>query len=255
MIAPIITIARFTFYEAMKNRLFMLTLIGLICVLGLTEFIGELAISEKSNIQAVLIGAGMRLFAVVTIALFVITSVVREFNDKGFDLIASLSLPRSSYYLGKFIGFFLLALVIAAATALLLLIYSPANSVAFWLLSLICELAIVISLSLLCLFTFSNVTVAFVVVISFYILSRSMYTIQLISTSPILESYDFSQIFIRQLTEFMAYVLPGLHDFTKSEWLVYGVGWSDLQVVIIQTIIYILLLSAAGLFDLYRKNL
>lgn len=251
----ILTIARFTFYEAMRNRLFILTLIGLVCVLGLTEFVGELAISEASNIQAILIGAGMRLFAVTTVALFVITSVVREFNDKGFDLIASLSLPRSSYYFGKFLGFFLLALVIALSTGLLLLIYSPADAVAFWLLSLVCELAIVISLSLLCLFTFSNVTVAFMVVICFYILSRSIYTLQLISKSPIMEFYNYSQQFIRMVTDAIAFLLPGLHEFTRSEWLVYGVIWQDVQPVIIQTGIYVALLSAAGLFDLYRKNL
>jgi len=251
----ILTIARFTFYEAMRNRLFILTLIGLICVLGLTEFIGELAISEVKIIQAILIGAGMRLFAVTTVALFVITSVVREFNDKGFDLIASLSLPRSSYYFGKFLGFFLLALVIALSTGLLLLIYSPADAVAFWLLSLVCELAIVISLSLLCLFTFSNVTVAFMAVICFYILSRSIYTLQLISKSPIMEFYNYSQQFIRMVTDTIAFLLPGLHEFTRSEWLAYGANWQDVQPVIIQTGIYVTLLSAAGLFDLYRKNL
>ena len=55
----ITTIARFTFYEAMRNRLFLLTLAGLICVLGLTEFVGELAVSEAMQFQAIVIGAGL----------------------------------------------------------------------------------------------------------------------------------------------------------------------------------------------------
>ena len=251
----IITIARFTFFEAMRNRLFLLTLAGLVCVLGLTEFVGELAVSEAGQFQAIVIGAGMRLFAIVTIALFVITSVVREFNDKGFDLIVSLSLPRSSYYLGKYLGFLMLALVIVVSTGVLLLLYSPLASVLVWLLSLLLELAIIIALSLLCLFTFSNVTVAFVVVLGFYILARSMHTIQLISHSPILEYLDFSQQFIVHLTDAIAFLLPDLHIFTRSQWLAYGTGWSDLYPVIAQSLIYILLLGAAGLFDLYRKNL
>jgi ABC-type transport system involved in multi-copper enzyme maturation permease subunit len=251
----ILTIARFTFYEAVRNRLFALTLVGLVCVLGLTEFVGELVISEANSIRAILMGSGMRLFAVMTVALFVITSMVREFNDKGFELIASLPIPRASYYFGKFLGFFLLSLIIAIATSLLLLIYSPATSVSVWLISLICELAIIISLSLLCLLTFSNVTVAFMVVISFYVLSRSIYAIQLISNSPLLEYYSYSQQFLRWVTEVMAFLLPGLHNFTRSDWLVYGVDLISMQTVIIQTLIYLALLSAAGLFDLYRKNL
>ena len=233
------TIARFTFFEAMRNRLFLLTLAGLVCVLGLTEFAGELAISEAAQFQAIIIGAGMRLFAIITIALFVITSVVREFNDKGFDLIVSLSLPRASYYFGKLLGFFMLALIVAVSTGLLLLLYSPATAVLIWLLSLLCELAIVIALSLLCLFTFSNVTVAFVVVLGFYMLSRSMHTIQLVSHSPILEFYDFSQQFIRALTDAIAFFLPGLHQFTRSEWLAYGVSWNELLPVLLQTLIHV----------------
>lgn len=226
---PVFTIARFTFFEALRNRLFLLSLTGLLCLLGLTEFVGELAITESDDIQAVLIAAGMRLFAVITVALFVITSMVREFNDKGFDLIASLSLPRASYYFGKFLGFFYLSVIIALATAGLLLLYAPLFNVSLWSFSLLCELAIIISLSLLCLFTFSNVTVAFITVLGFYLLARSMYSIQLISNSPILEFYSFSQKFMNTLVDALAYLMPGLHEFTRSSWLVYGVQWEDLQ--------------------------
>ena len=252
--APL-TIARFTFLEAVRNRLFYLTLAGLVIVLGLTEFVGELAITEADSIQATLIAAGMRVFAVSTVSLFVITSLVREFADKGVDLIASMPIPRSSYFFGKFLGFFALALVIVLATGLLLTLYAPLQSVVFWLLSLSCELSIVIALSLLCLFTFSNVTVAFMAVAGFYLLARSMYTIQLISDSPIMEFYTFSQEFMSILINGLAFLLPALHEFTRSEWLLNELNWADLGNVFLQTVIYLVLLSAAALFDLYRKNL
>ena len=91
-------------------------------------------------------------------------------------------------------------------------------------------------------------------VISFYFISRSMHTIQLISNSPILESDSFSQEFINYFIDAIAFVLPELHIFTQSSWLAYGVNISDIVPVLVQTIIYLLLLIAAGLFDLYRKN-
>ncbi|MBI2969381.1 MAG: ABC transporter permease [Gammaproteobacteria bacterium] len=252
---PIFTIARYTFLEAVRNRLFGLTIVGLVCLLGLTEFVGELAITETREVQAALIGAGMRLFAVCTVSLFVITSMVREFNDKGFELILSMPVPRYGYFFGKFIGFLLLSAVIAVAIGALLLIYSPPAAIALWLFSLECELAILISVSLLCLFTFGNVTVAFVLVLAFYLLGRSLYAIQLISASPILESTNFSQEFMNRLLEGIAFVLPGFHDFTRSEWLIYGGGWSDAGTVAAQTLIYTALLCTAALFDLYRKDL
>lgn len=252
---PIITIAGYTFQEALRNRLFALTLVGLVCLLGITEFIGELAITETVQIQALLIGSGMRLFAVCTVSLFVITSTVREFNDKGFELILSLPIPRYSYFFGKFSGFFLLALVIAAASAGLLLVYSEPSAVFIWFVSLAAELAVLIALSLLLLLTFSNITVSFILVLAFYFLARSMYAIQLISASPILESRSFSQEFMNSLVDAIAFVLPDLHLYTRSDWIVYGVSWPELGAIGVQTVIYVTLLAAAGLFDLYRKDL
>src|SRR5690606_35563285 len=114
---------------------------------------------------------------------------------------------------------------------------------------------IVIALSLLCLLTFSNVTVSFVLAALFYLLSRAMHAVQLIGSSPLMESQSFSQEFIKFVLDAIAFVLPDLHDFTRIEWLVYGGAWASLAPVAAQTAIYVVLLSAAGLFDLYRKDL
>jgi ABC-type transport system involved in multi-copper enzyme maturation permease subunit len=252
LIAPI---AYYTLLEAVRNRLFGFTLAGMVCLLGLTEFVGELAVTEQRQIQAALIGAGMRLFTVCTVCLFVVTSTVREFNDKGFELILSLPIPRSSYLLGKCTGFLALALVISAAGALLLLVYSAPGAVLLWYLSLACELLILVMLSLLCLFTFGNVTVAYVLVLAFYLLSRSMETIRLVSMSPILESHSFSQEFLGALVSVIAFVVPELNRFARSEWLIHGADWGALSAIGLQTIIYAILLGAAALFDLYRKEL
>ena len=54
----IMPIAVFTFREAVRNRLFRLTLAGMVCLLGLTEFIGDLAVTERAATQAALVGAG-----------------------------------------------------------------------------------------------------------------------------------------------------------------------------------------------------
>jgi Cu-processing system permease protein len=251
----VLPIAVFTFREAIRNRLFPLTIAGLVILLGLTEFAGELAITETKQLQSALIGAGMRLFVVCTVSLFVITSVIREFSDKGFALILSLPIPRYSYFFGKFLGFLVLAFVIAFATGMLLLLYSEPLAVLIWLVSLSCEMAIVVALSLLCLFTFSSVTVAFIVVLGFYLLARSMYAIQLVSASPILDSGTLSQQFMNVLLDALAFVLPGLHEFTRSDWLAYGAGWGELAPVVVQTAVYATLLCAAALFDLYRKDL
>jgi len=249
------TIARYTFVEALRNRLFLLCLTGLVCLFGIAEFAGELAITETRQIQAALVATTTRWFLVITCALFVITSMVREANDKGIELILSLPVSRASYYFGKYCGFLLLACVILALSGLLLMLYTDPTSLAVWLLSLLCEIAIIIAASMLCLFTFSNITVAYIAVLSFYLLARSISAIQLLSTSPILESENYSQQFMNQLVDVVAWVLPDLDTFTRSDWLVYGIDDVSLAQVLLQTVIYLMILFAAGLFDLYRKEM
>jgi len=252
---PVITIARFTFIEAIRNRLFLLIMIGLICVFGLAQFIGELAITETLQVQGAIIGLVLRLFAVFMVCLFIITSMVREFNDKTFEFIISLPVSRYVYFCGKFIGFCLLAFIVTIIISFLLMIYAELPQILIWCVSLICELIILIALCLFVLFTLGHVVISFSAVIGFYVLARSMSTIQLIGHSPIMETTSKSQSFINFLIDTIAYILPDLNSFTQTSWLVYNTGTvGDLINIIIQTVIYVVLLSSAALFDLYRKE-
>ena len=254
MTEQVYIIARYTFLEAVRNRLFSLVIVGLLCILGLTEFIGELAITETSMIQAAVTASVLRLFIVSLVSLFVVTSMVRDFNDKGIEQLLSLSLTRAGFYFGKAAGFMALAVIMSAAAGLILLLYSPPSTVLIWFVSLLCECLLVIPLSMLCLFTFSGITTAFTAAVAFYLLSRSMYVILLISQSPILDTRTYSQQFMNFLLEGIAYLTPDLNLFTRSEWLEYGAGAAVLGPVLTQTVIYLALLVAAGLFDLYRKE-
>lgn len=256
MYSSISTIAKFTFVEAVKNRLFIFILTGLICIYGLSLFIGEVSIVERAQTETAILSAGLRLFIVFITGLFVTTSLVREFNDKGFELVLSHPVARSAYYLGKLTGFFYISILLALLTGIPLLLQASPAPVFYWTLSLLCELMIINALSIMCLFTFNNVTLSFSAVVLFYLLSRAMDTIQLISDSPILESGSFSQDFIGTLLDCIAYLIPDLNRFTQTEWLVYGdVDINLLLFVFGQTFIYLILLSAIALFDLYRKEL
>ena len=252
---PVITIAKYTFLEAINNSLFRLLVIGVVCIFVLGQFIGNLAVTESYQMQGAIIGFVLRLACVFIISLFVISCVVREINDKTIDIILSLDLPRHVYFAGKICGFYVLSLVVSLLFCIPLLFYSEINQVYFWAISLICELFIVVSLCLLFLFTMGNIITAFTAVAAFYLLARIISTLQLISHSPILDSGNWSQNFMTGFIDFMATILPHFDKFTQTEWLVYGSGTSSaIAYVVIQTLIYVILLSAAALFDLYRKN-
>lgn len=254
--SKISTIAFYTFLEATRNRLLWLVVAFVVIGFGLSQFVSEIAITESAAFQSSFLAAMLRFFAVFTIALFVITSMVREFDDKGLELVLSLPIPRYHYFLGKLLGFSLLALMTAVFCGLVLLVHVPPGQVALWVFSLSCELLIITALSLLCLFTFSQVTVALSVVMAFYLLSRSIEAMQLMAGSPIVRSDGWSQTVITHFIDGVAFLLPDFARFTSSEWLVYHTGgWQDVAPIAGQTLVYLALLAGAALFDLYRKNL
>lgn len=251
----IFAITRFTLLEALRNRLVWLFLFLLLIGIMLAEFMGGISITESLLVKASLLGASLRIFAVFVISLFVITSMVREINDKGLELTLSLPVSRSNYYFGKLLGYSLLAFMMVLFIGLSLIFYAPAPQVLLWSCALFCELLIITAVCLLCVFTFSQVTTAITAVAAFYVLARSINAIQLMSTGPLIDPNSLLQTFSIKVLNLLAYVLPDLHRFSPSSWLVYTDSVAQIWPLIAQTVIYVSLLVAAGLFDFYRKNL
>lgn len=256
MIRQSVTISYFTVLEAIRNKLFIFTIVFIVAMFGISGFVGDLAITQTSQLESAILGFVFRLLCIFLVSLFVITSTVREFDDKGFELLLSLSIPRWSYYFGKFLGFAMLSIIIAVLVTLPLFVYSGYKEVVFWGISLLCELLIMASASLFCLFTFGNITISFIIVSVFYLLARSISAIRLMSENPLVTGGALFKDFMKHMVEWVAAFMPDFSIFTRSDWLIYGhVHANALTPVIGQTIIYVFLLSCASLFDLYRKNL
>ena len=250
----IATLARITLIEAVRNRLLWLAAAIIVMALGLAQFLSQVAITESREIQIALLAAPLRVAAVFMVAVFVITSTVREFNDKIVELLLSLPAPRSFYYLGKFAGYAAVAAIVALLSALPLAPFAGTPGLVLWTASLFCELLIVAAISLFCVLSFAQVVPAFAAVAGFYLLSRSMGAMQIIAGAPLQEP-TFADRAVRIIVELIALVLPSLDRMTQTAWLIGpSPGASVLGGVLGQTSIYLLLIGAASLFDLYRRN-
>src|SRR5262245_57376909 len=118
MKSRIATIARFTLLEARRTRLPALAFLALAVLFGASFFVEAIAITEGTRFQAGFYAASARIAAAFMIALHVVASVAREFDDKGLDILLALDLPRSHYVAGRLAGFLGVALAFAAAACL-----------------------------------------------------------------------------------------------------------------------------------------
>lgn len=256
MLRQIRTLAIYVIQEALLTRFFAVILILLLLGFGLTAFLGQVAIIERQGIQCSLLAAFLRLSAIYVMSLFVITSMVREFNGHMLFLWLSLPMRRSTYFLGKLVGFILVFSCVALIFSSALLVYAPYEQVILWGISLWCELLIVTCVSFFCVLTMHQMLQAFSTVVGFYIVARSIEAIQLMAQSPLNSSDLWQDKLIDGLIQLLAMLLPNLERFTQTGWLVYhSGGFNDLLMVAGQTVIYVILLIMMSLFDLYRKNL
>ncbi len=255
MFSKIFTISKFTIIESMRNRLLWLSLLVVAISFGLVEFIGELAITEHRVTQVAVLAAFLRISAVIIVTMFVVSSTLRELQDKTLEMILAMPIPRGSYYLGKLTGFIQVSIIIAIIFSAMLLLYASADQVLIWGISLFFELVLVVALGLVMLFTFNQIPAAITGVFIIYAASRSVTSVYLMSKYPIISHDTISQKFMDGFVELLTWVLPDLHRFTQTEWLAHGTGSFNLLMPVIgQTLIYLALLSAIALFDFYRKN-
>jgi ABC-type transport system involved in multi-copper enzyme maturation permease subunit len=253
---PSAIIARYTLLEALRNRLIWLLALAALAGIGLSGFLNELALTESREVQAALLAALLRLSGVFLIATFVVTSQVREANDKGLDMLLALPIPRAAYLLGKLAGFGALALLPALLFGALLLFFAPPAQAALWAVSLLCELWIVAAFSLLCALSLHQAMPALAAVGGFYLLARSTGALQLLGHGAQDADPFGAQRAIAAGIDLIAALLPRLDQFTRTDWLLYHSGTPHaLLAIVVQSAIYIALLTAAALFDLYRKNI
>jgi len=251
----VLAFGRFTFLEAVRSRvgLVALALIGAGVALG--QFLDQIALTESQAIRTTALAAIYRLGAVFLIASFVITSVVREHNDKGLELWLSLPVSRAAYLLGKWAGCVWAALLLGALFSLPLLLTTEPARTAAWSLSLMLELCLVASVSLLCVLTFSNVVSSLAAVASFYVLARVMAALLVIGASPVAPHESTSFVAANWVLGAIAALLPRLDHFTLTGWLVSDPQpWAALPMIAAQTLVYCALALGAGLIDLQRKN-
>ena len=255
MFSQVLTISRFTVIESLRNRLLLLSFLVMAISFAMIEFVGDLAITEHRVTQVAILAAFLRMSAVIITTLFVVSSTVRELQDKTLEMILAMAVPRTSYYLGKLFGYFFIAVVVSIIFAALLLLYADAQQVAIWALSLFFELVLVVALSLVMLFTFNQVPAALTAVFVIYGASRIVTSLYLMSKYPIVAHDSVAQQFMDGIITGMSWLLPDLHRFTQTEWLAYNSAeWGMLLPLLGQTVVYLVLLSSIALFDFYRKN-
>lgn len=253
--SPFVIAAYYTLVEALRSDLPWLAVACTAAVLGLAGFLSRVAITEGAALQASVSGALLRACAVFLITTHVVASVSREANDKGLELVLALPVSRSAYYLGKLLGFACAGALLATLFALPLLAWAKPVDLAAWWVSLATETALVAAAAFFFASALAQTVAAIAATAGLYLLARSISAIQAITETPLAEDSPLTQA-ARWSVDALALLLPRLDSVTRADWLVYGApSAGTLAPALFGLALYLVLLTAAGLFDFNRRNL
>jgi ABC-type transport system involved in multi-copper enzyme maturation permease subunit len=252
---PAATLARFILIEARRGGLPWLAVAVLAVCLGLAAFLSQVALTEREQLQLAVVAATLRAAAVFLVCAYVVSSTLREMNDKALELMLSLPLSRTTQYLGRLAGFATAAAVLAGAFSLPLLLWAPASGVALWGASLALEAALMAAVALFFAMSLAQIVPAIAATLGLYLLARAIGAIRAIAQGPLAEA-SFANEFARWGVTAVGWLLPPLDAVTRTEWLLYGApGASALATALAGLALYGALVTAAGLFDFHRRNL
>jgi ABC-type transport system involved in multi-copper enzyme maturation permease subunit len=196
----------------------------------------------------------LRACAVFLLASQVVSSTLREIQDKGLELMLSLPLSRSTHYLGRLAGYALCGVALALVFSAALLLWVPPLPAALWGLSLAFEVALIAAAALFFAMTLPNLVAAIGATAGLYLLARAMPAIQALAGVP-LEDESWAGWLARRAVDALAFLLPRVHAATRTEWLVYEVPSPGAYAAALGGLaLYTVVLTAAGLFDFHRRS-
>ncbi len=250
----ILTIAKNTFRETIRDKVLYVILAFAILIIVSTIFFGSISLDQDIKVIIDLGLAGIFLFGII-IAIFIGTNLVhKEMDKRTIFLIFSKPIAKYQFVLGKFLGIaatLLLVTVAMAGVFLILLLIKKAN-IELILIEAITwgylELLVIAAISIM----FSSLTSP---------IASTIYTICLFIIGHASNSFLYliaqtdSKI-LAGILKTIHYIIPNFEKFNIRNSAIVGIGISGDQVLftILYALVYIILALAIANFFLKKQE-
>ncbi len=254
------SILKYILLSGTRDRLYLGLFISLILTFSLSIFLGSTALVEEQQMTTAYISGLSRGVLVVGTILFVCLNINRAFENKEVEFILSKAISREQFIFGYLAGFFIAVLLIIIPLVLAILLVTKADKfgLLIWGLSLLSELMIMISFALLSSLILKNSFSSIMATLGFYIISRlmGMFVMAINLPAKITETtFELSSHSFALVLKILSAVFPRLDLFGQSEWLNYGItDYSNLKIILIQSLIYIPLMIFMAFHDFKKKQ-
>jgi ABC-type transport system involved in multi-copper enzyme maturation permease subunit len=215
------------------------------------------AMLEPEQMTLTFAAGGMRMILAIGLIVFVCFHIRHAFESREIDVLLSRPISRSHVVLSYWLGFALITtlLAIPAMVILWLLGLIDVTGYAYWSLSLLLELWLVVAISLFAAFTLPSAVAAVLASMGFYVLSRMMgFFLSTAENGVLFDDPTVNEV-LKNVILFISVFIPRLDFFGKSTWLVYETDYLQyVWLYVKQTVIFIPFLLVLTMIDFRRKE-
>lgn len=250
-----LTNIRYILLTALRDWLFIGLFIGILIAAAISATLGSTAFLEGKEMTLTYAAGASRIMLMIGLIVFTCFHIRNAFDTKEIDVILSRPISRSSLIIAYWMGFSLVASLLALPLMGVLGMIGILNGAGFagWGVSLVLEAWLVVALALFSAFTLRSAVTAVMACMGFYVLSRMMAFFIATSESSMFHDLKFAPL--AYVLKAIYTVVPRLDLFSKSEWLIYGFNSAaDWQLFVAQAVIFVPLLLLAAIADFRRKQ-
>lgn len=248
-------IARYTAREAIRTRVLHVGGGALAAWFALTLFVGELAITESVRMRTAVFAGGARMLLVFIVSLYVAQSIAREYSDRTLELVLGRPVSRPDYYLGKFVGSAMVALALTALAPAMTMGSVSFEAAAKWGCGLALEVILATAATLFAVSSIGQLLPAMIVSLAFYLLARTSDSLLILAHASKTVGDGPGMRIVFAAADVLARVLPDLSRFAPTALLLGESPHRTLAYAAIQTLLYCVILTCAGMLDMQRKDL
>lgn len=248
---------RYILITAVRDRLFVGLLSGLLAASFICYSMGGTAMLEPQQMTITLTAAVSRMILAVGIIVFVCFHVRHAFDSKEIDVLLSRPISRANLVLSYWLGFMLIASLLVLPAYGILIANGILNLQGFlnWSLSLWLEMMMVIAISLFAAFTLSSAVSSVLSSLAIYVLSRMMGFFVVTAQKGVLFSDQTVNQSLEYVIDGISLIIPRLDFFAKSNWLIYGADFTLNNIYYVaQAAIFVPLLMCLTIIDFKRKQ-
>lgn len=251
------TILKYILLSAFRDKLFITLLLSIIFSFALSNLIGFTALSEEGQMQTIIFAGTSKIILMFGMIIFICFHINKSFENKEIPFMLSKNISREKFVFSYWVGFNFISVILLFLMSIILFLFCTINVLGAiqWLVTVSFEIMIVSTFAILASLIIQSAIFSIFLSSGFYVIAKMMgFFLNAFLITPDNKILSFLINLSNYLLQIISSLIPRLDLFGQTRWLIYGPDYHTLNIIILQSLIYIPIIFFMAFYDFKKKQ-